>query len=200
MGQGDVWRVVGEWSQEGGEVAQWVWHYVQTSSGGDPDAQDLIDDIVTNLETAWDEIEANVGSGVTFTEAILSQWDSMLNEWNQVATGSSSNLDGSAAGDLLPQFNAALITFRTEVGRLNAKKFLFGLDDALEDEGIWTAAFLTNMSDFAAVFDNDITSGGLTFRPCTFNTTTENVSEFTGTNLTEANVTHQVRRRKGTGV
>lgn len=198
MGIGDIFQLTMEWQQSQSVQSLHVQHYIQTA-GTTFTPQDVVDGLIANWETAWASIDGNIANETVFIEGRLSLWDSMLNEWNEIASGVSGSLNGTSNGPNNLQFASAVISFKTPIGKRTGKKFVFGLTEDTMDDGILDGAVATALGNYgdqlalAVVVDDD------TFEPCTFARTNEVTSIYNGIVLVNLVMSHQTRRRIGVG-
>lgn len=196
----DVFKATATFTMPAGTIAQWVWHYLQTSSG-EATAQAIADSIRSNVGQAMNEIEDHVIDTVIGDSLDLALYDPVLNEFNTVATSDLSGADGANAVDeMLPHQDAGVIKFFTAVGRSIGKKFIFGLVETAQSESTWIGAVVTAMAAFAAIFDAELEISGVDFVPGNFNLPLELFREWTGTVEANAITGSQRRRRPGIGV
>lgn len=201
MAVGDIYRVTAQWTGHGGQdIAQWVWHYRQ-ATGGDIAAATIAAAIVTNFQTAWDNIDGIVSADWTADTLELALWDAVLNQFDTIHTESPlSNLDGTGSGDNLPNQDSLVVKFFTAVGRSIGKKFIFGVLDSLQLDESFLSTAVTPAALFAADFDSAVSASGATFNPGNFNSTTENFTPWSGTVEANVLVGSQDRRRRGIGL
>lgn len=178
MSINDVYRSVATFTGRDAQVLQWVWHYVQTLTGLPSDSL-LNTAIATNLTTAWLTVDQHVDDQVVGNNLELLKWDSVLNQFNGVASNDISALVGTSAVEAMPMNVAPYVTFFTALPRSRGKKFFFGVDEATVANGLLSAAFLTSIALFAAQFDATILEGAITFNPGNFNVPTEVFRQWT---------------------
>lgn len=196
---GDVLKIVIAYNMPEGVIAQLVTNYIMTI--GDPqDEADVLDDIVVNMETAWAHIEDHVVDGVTGDTAKLSVYDTVLDQWNEKASVAVDNMDGLGLGEMLPHACAAVIRFFTGVGRRQGRKFLMGLSEASQEDGVLDVAVLAALTLFAADWDDVVDSGGASFKPCVYNELLEDHEGFLQTFAINTILGYQTRRKAGVGI
>lgn len=200
----DVLRVVAEWDTSSGTISQLVWHYLVTSGNND-DPNDVLDDIITNLETAWANIEDRIGNDYTGADIELLQYDFGNHQWDGVAASPLVNVDGSSVSGHVAHGVAGLCKFWTELNRRQGRKYVAGLTEADLDDGIINGATVTALALFATDLDDVVTAPLTTLTYGTFNLVPtsalyETFSKSTQTSGAEAIAAYQRRRRPGTGI
>lgn len=200
MAEGDIFKATATFVMPESTVAQWVWHYIQTNAG-DEDPQDIADAIRSNVGQAMNEIEDWVIDTVVGDTLVLAVWDTVLKQFDTVASSDLSGADGgNAVDEMLPHMDSGLVKFFTTVGRSIGKKFIFGLVETAQSESIFIGAVVTAFAAFAAFFRLTQTINGTAFAPGNFNLPLELFREWTGTIEANANAAPQIRRRPGIGI
>lgn len=165
----DKIRITASFSGVGGELRQFVWHYIQAVAG-DPGWTDVLSGIVTILASAWAEVAGQVSDQVAGTECALALWDDGLGEWNTVATESIASIVGTSALDAFPGNVACYVTFFTQKARSRGKKFLFDLAENTVDFGLVDTGLIVDLAGFGGVLNNNAVVGGVVYTPGNFNT------------------------------
>lgn len=200
----DVIRIVAEWDMPSGTVAQLVWHYLGSSGGPASDTEVLVA-VEAMLDAAWDHIAARVAQEVTGSTIQLFKWDFTLNRWDGLGEVPLIGADGSSTDHMLPHGDAGLIKIFTLALRRQSRKYIHGLIEGTQENGLIDALILSDLALFAADLDDNVAAGTLTLKYCTFNTDPlsplfETESLANGTVQAEAIVAYQRRRRPGTGI
>lgn len=181
-------------------MAQWVWHYEQQDSG-EVDPQDLADNVRSQVGQAMNEIEDYVIDTVVGDTLQIALWDTVLKQFDTLATSDLSGADGANAVDeMLPHQDAGVAKFFTAVGRSIGKKFIFGLVETAQSESVLIGAVVTAIAAFAAIFIAARSVDAINFFPGNFNITTEVFRVWTGTVEANALGGSQIRRRPGIGI
>lgn len=196
---GDKIRITAQWALAEGGVAQWVWHY-QHTSGADQDNDDVLSSIEAQLRLAWDEIEAIVDNSTLGDTIELALFDAVLGQFDTVAELNMTNEDGTAVGEALPQGVAGIVKFFTAVGRSLGKKFVFGLFEGAQVDGLLTASAIIDLIAFALEFDDDVLSGAANLRPGNFNPVTGLFRAWSKAVGVNDVVGYQRRRKPGVGL
>ena len=171
MALNDVIRITATFLGIASNVRQLVWHYRQTL-GSDPDYDLLVDDIESVFETNWADIEGYVNSAVTGVDLALATYDAVSGAFDTIRTADISDIGGLGNGDTMPGNVTPYVTFPTNVGRSTGKKFLFDVVETHITNSIPSAAFLADMALFAAGYNDSVTDGSTTWRPCNLNAAT----------------------------
>lgn len=202
---GDILRMTMSIDMPAAVVAQLVFHW-KVATGSETDYAAIGLALETRLQTAFDDITANIAAAVTGSEVSLAEWDFVDNEWDGKDTQATTGYTGlEAVTEMLPHGDALLMRFITEELRRQGRKFLPGLTEAGSEAGSWSSGVITNALLAAGTLNNVVTAGGLTADPCTFNDTPlsarfETASLFTPTALVNTFVSYQRRRRPGVGI
>lgn len=200
----DILRVVLQFTMPGSTVSELVWHYLVTAGSGGAD-QDVIDDIVTAADLAFDNIVARMNNGIAGATADLFRWDSGLNRWDGLATGDATVIVATGANDMLPHGVAALVKFFTLVGRRQGRKFIPGFIETSQTGGEIVGAAVTDLVNFALDFHDDVVSAPVTLSPGNFNVDAasplfETFAEWGGTIQIATTMAYQRRRKPGVGI
>lgn len=200
MAQDDIFKATATFTMPGSTVAQWVWHYEQQDSG-EVDPQDLADNVRSQVGQAMNEIEDYVIDTVVGDTLQIALWDTVLKQFDTLATSDLSGADGANAVDeMLPHQDAGVAKFFTAVGRSIGKKFIFGLVETAQSESVLIGAVVTAIAAFAAIFIAARSVDAINFFPGNFNITTEVFRVWTGTVEANALGGSQIRRRPGIGI
>lgn len=200
----DVVRIVGEWDVPESTVAQLVYHYIGVSAGPASDAE-ILAAVETELNLSFAFIAARVSNQVLGSTLSIFKWDFALNRWDGLGQVPLIGADGTSADHMLPHGDAGLVKIFTGALRRQARKYVPGLIEGTQQDGLIAAAVLTDLGLFAADLDDRIQAGALFLDFCTFNTDPlsplfETASIANGTVQAEAIVAYQRRRRPGTGI
>lgn len=196
---GDVIKIVLPFIMPDNVIAQLVMNYIMTI-GTDQDEIDVLDDILTQLLVAWLHIEDHVVDGVAGDVAKLSIYDTVLDQWDEKASQAMTGFDGASVGEMLPHGAAAVIRFFTEVGRRQGRKFIMGLDESSQVDGTLVASAVTDLVFFALDWDDVVTSGDASFKPCTYNELLEDHEGFVQSIAVNTVIGYQRRRKAGVGI
>ena len=180
-----------------------VFHYV-VITGTETDYDTINAAIGTAVSTAMSGLEAQLSTEVQGSVMDLWEYDFSNHEFDGKATGVTTALIGTNGGAAEPNGIALLMRFGTEELRRQARKFIPGITELNVTNDVLQAAVLAPAITSAGLLGDDITAGGCTLRPCTFNATPlspryETLSKFTDTAFVNALVAYQRRRQPGAG-
>lgn len=200
MAQGDIYRVTAQQVTNGNDIFQWVWHYIQTTSGT-VTLSDLATAIVAMLDTAWSNIASNIMNSVSGDSLEIAVYDPVSQEFNTMhqedITGS---LNGTAGTEAMPHQNAAVVKFFTSVAKSIGKKFISGLAIEVVENQDLAAGLITNLAFFGLDFVDTLSAGGASFAPGNFNLGTEEFTEWNPDVEVLSLVRTQDRRIRGVGL
>ena len=200
----DVLRVVAEWDMSTDGIAQLVWHYLVTAGNND-DPDDVLDDIVTNLNTAWANVAGDISNLLEGADIELLQYDFGNHRWDGVSSQPLTAVDGTSGTGFLPHGTAGLCKLWTEANRRQCRKYVPGLTEDEVAAGIIPPATITNLALFATDLDDVISAPLTTLTFGSFNVLPasalyETFSKSIQTAGAEAVPAYQRRRRPGTGI
>lgn len=180
-----------------------VFHYV-CITGTETDYDVIAVNIAADVATAFSGIEAQIVTEISGDTFDLWEYDFGLNEFDGKASGATTALIGSNAQAALPNGISLLMRWGTEELRRQARKFIPGMTELNVTNDALQAAVLTPALATVALLNDDITTGGATVRPCTFNSNPlspryETHSKFTQAAFVNALVAYQRRRQPGSG-
>lgn len=180
-----------------------VFHYI-VITGTETDYDQIGVDIAADLATAFSGMEGQITPEIQGDTINLWEWDPIDKEFDGKASGVTTALIGSGAGAAEPNGIALLMRFGTEELRRQARKFVPGMLELNVTNDALQSLILTPALATVALLNNDITAGGATLRPCTFNSNPlsprfETASKFTQTAFVNALVAYQRRRQPGSG-
>ena len=182
---------------------QLVFHYRGTT-GSETDYDTIAVAVGAALNSAFSGLETFVSNRISMTLLDLFEYDFVGHEFDGKASAVVSSLVGTNGGASDVDGVAMLIRFVTQELRRQARKFIPGLIETNVTGNAVAAPQITAGLASAAILNDDITAGGLTLRPCTFNTAPLSVryetwSDYTQTAYVNALVAYQRRRQPGSG-
>lgn len=200
---GDILRATLKGDIRNADVVNLVFHYIVTA-GTELDYVVIATAIESALRIAFAGMESALSTDFDMDEMDLFEWDFALNEFDGKASVVSTALNGLNAGNMMPSGISVVMRFATEELRRQGRKFIPGLTepDVLQD-GL-QSSILTPSVVTVALLNNDITAGGVTLRPCTWNTKVggprfETASRFIQTSFVNTLVGYQRNRQPGAG-
>lgn len=165
---GAVVQIIQTWDAPVASVAQNVWHLVMASGAG-ADSDDVLAAVLTNQQVAFAEIATGIS---TAFEAVLleaREWDFVNDRFDGIGTLAMTGVVGTSLADYLPHQVAALGRIVTATARRQGRTFIPGVDDTRVAGGLLVSGFETDMADYLAIFDTNISVTGGLFNWCTFN-------------------------------
>lgn len=201
---GDILKVVVELLMPEGVIAQLVQHYRATQgSGGDPDA--VLGGIQSNLSTAWSNIAGRIASGVDAGDMYMYKYNPGANQYDGVAINTNGIGGGTAGGQMLPHQDAVLVSFYGEDQKRTGRKYIPGLEEPGQEDGLLDGTYVVNFVNFALQWDNLVVAGGITVVPGTFNTDEtsplyQSFSDATGTIGVDTVLASMDKRKIGQGI
>lgn len=185
------------------DIYNLVFHYIVTA-GTETNYDTIATAIEAALDVAFTGMEGQISLDVDMSELDLFEYDFVSSEFDGKASVSASALNGASAANMMPSGISVVMRFATEELRRQARKFIAGVTepDVLQDT--LQSLILTPALATAALLNDDIVAGGVTLRPCTFNTDPlspkfETESRFTQTAFVNVLVGYQRNRQPGAG-
>ncbi len=200
----DVLRLVISAAMPDSVVAQLVIHYLATAGSGGDEAT-ILTALAANIEAALTDMQAMISTGVSTTEADLLKYDPVLHQFDGIENEALSGFTGGDVGHMLPHGDALLLKFYTTFPRRQGRKYIYGLGEANQQGGTWSAALLVAAALASADFMDTIVSDGITLVPGTFNVTPasdyyETFEAFVNAGGINSFCDYQRRRRPGVGI
>lgn len=199
LSTGDIIKIVIAFTMPDNVVAQLVTHYI-VKTGSDIAEGDTLDAIDTALATAWANIEDRIVDGVLGDTMKLSVWDAINEQFDEVASKSVTGFDGVSVAEMLPHGVAGVIRFFTAIGRRQGRKFIMGLTEGSQQDGDLEALAITDLSNFALAWDNNVTIDSTQIAMGVFNEVTGSLQQFINTVAVNTVVGYQRRRKAGVGI
>jgi hypothetical protein len=146
---GDILRIVASMLWTDGNVAQNVFNAVVTGAGGPWDDSDIADDAEAWLDNMYANITTACADSIDGNEVIVYKYDAVDDDWDEVASQSWTWNPSNASGEI-PRGAAALIRLWSTDPDVQGKKYIAGTTEGVNDDGLFTGAFLTDLLAFAA--------------------------------------------------
>lgn len=204
IGSGDVLRYALALILNDEVVGNLVFHYLASAgAGGDPETIRV--GLGGNITSALQQLVAEVSSVVDSVSSTLWKWNTSLHRWDGVAAGGETRHGGTAAGEVLPNQNAAQIDFFTAVPRRQGRKYIAGFVEDTQAGGDLTGTAIGHLVACAALLDNQVISSGIDLDPGVYSTEPtspyyETFEVFTGSTSVETYMSTQRRRKPGVGI
>ena len=198
---GDVLRVVATLAWTDGNLAQNVFNAVITGSGGPFDDDDILLDAVAWVNAMYANITGSVSDELDGSQIQVYVYDSVDDDWDEVATGAWIYAGGQTI-EQLPRGVAALINARTTDPDVQGKKYIPGITEGGLTDGLWQAALITQLVNFADDWLTAFvggTSGG-SWTPGVWSPKNTNFFAASGDALIPTIPAYQRRRKRGVGV
>lgn len=198
---GTFLRVVAVMNWLDGEVAQNVFNAVIGGAAGPYDEADIVADALDWVETMYDTITDMLSDNLDGAEIRVYEYDPVDDDFDEV--GSSAWVQNfSSAAENLPRGVAMLINCKTIDPDVNGKKYIPGLTEAASEDGLWTAAFITQLLLFAAEWVGPFTGATSTapWVPGVWSPTRTLGLPMSGTVLAPTIPAYQRRRKEGVGI
>ena len=181
-----------------------VFNY-QVTAGSETNYVTIANAIGTWLDAALTLVLDSIINDYVSTEIELAERDPVLHQWDGKATVSYAGWAGTHAGEALPGGNAVVIRNETLAARRQARKFIPGIPEALCNGDTLNGVLVADMVLLGTDLNDDVTAGGATLRPCTYNDTAvsplfETASQFIQTSLVNTFSGYQRRRQPGAGI
>jgi hypothetical protein len=201
---GDILRATLVMAQLDAQIANLVYTF-RVISGSEADY-----DVIAAAISAWHAV-AETGVMDSFLNDIASiefnvaERNLATNQWDGKATVAHTSYTGTHAGEGIPAGNAVVLRYITQAARRQGRKFLPGIPEALVNGNTLNSVLLADVILFALDTVLDITAGGATLRPCTYNVDPlsalfESASEMTGVTVLNTFSGYQRRRQPGDGI
>ena len=163
---GEILRVVASLLWTDGNVNQNVFNCVVT--GGSPPFtdEDVTDDMEDWLDNMYANLVANMSVNIDGNSVIVYKYDSIDDDWDEVASNTWS-FDPTQNADELPRGVAGLVRLWTSDPDVQGKKYVPALTEAGATDGLWGAGTITNLLAFAADWYTPFVgaTSGATFTP-----------------------------------
>lgn len=161
-----ILRIVASMLWTDGNVNQNVFN-TKISGGGGPYAdQDVVDDAEDWLDNMYLNMTATCSDELDGNEVIVYKWDAIGGDWDEV--GSQSFVwNPSQVADQLPRGVAGLVQLWTVDPDVQGKKYIPGLTDDANEDGLFSAGTLVSLLALAADWYTPFVGGasGATFTP-----------------------------------
>lgn len=198
---GDILRVVAVIQWLDGDIMQNVFNAVIGGAGGPYTDSDIVDDGVAWLDNMYANLTPTWTNEIDGSEVRVYIWDTVDQDWDEVGSGAWTWNPGGA-GDFLPRGVAGLINVKTTDPDVSGKKYLGGLTEAHNTDGLLNATWLAASALFAIDWATDFVGGtsGADWEPGIWSPTESLFFNMSGTVLIPAIPAYQRRRKDGIGI
>lgn len=198
---GTILKVVATKTWTDAEVNQNVFNAVVTGGGSPWDAEDIVDDALDWISGVFDNIETLWNLNLTGSHITVYEYDAIDDDWDEVGVTSWIDIPDSGA-HALPRGVAALINAKTTDPDVSGKKYLGGQTEDQGSGGVWGAATLVDLADFALDWGNPFTGfvSGATWTPGVWSVAHTVFKAMTEQYIIPTIAAYQRRRKQGVGI
>lgn len=182
-------------------IAQNVFYAVFADTGGSNDDLDVLSDLGDYIGDVWDKIKGSISVDVTMTGIKVYIYDPLDPDWDEVGD-ELIGIAGVSGTDMLTHGVAALIHAKTTDPDVQAAKFIPGMGEANTVDGLFIAAALTAMTNYADEWTTPFVGAatGGDFAPGVWSVANTLFYMFNGTEVVNAIPGYQRRRKPGVGI
>ena len=201
ISSGTILKVVASLLMPDSVIAQNVFYSVVADLVTSDDEADVVDDIITWVEAMYDNIKANIVSGVTTSDVKVYEYDSIDDDWDEVGSDTWS-ITMSNGNDMLPHGVAIVCHAKSLDPDVQATKYIPGFADSLITESDVQGGAVTTTAlfcaDWVTAFTGAATGGD--FGPGVWSTVGTVFKLFNGDYSVNGQVGYQRRRKPGVGI
>lgn len=161
-----VLRVVASMLWTDGNVNQNVFNCLITGGAGPYDDQDVTDDMEDWLDNMYLNLTTSISDELDGNEVLVYKWDTVGLDWDEVAS-QAWTWNPSQALEQLPRGVAGLVRLWTEDPDVQGKKYIPGICEGDNEDGLLGGALLIALLAFAADWYTPFVgaASGATFTP-----------------------------------
>ena len=198
---GTILRVVATMLWTDGDLAQNVFNAVVTGGGSPWDDADIVDDAVAWVAAMYAIIVAVQSDEMDGSQVQVYEYDSVDADWDEVGSDAWA-YNPTGTGDQMPRGVAGLINAKSVDPDVSGKKYVPGLMETNADDGLWSAALITILANFADDWVTGFVGGtsGADWAPGIWSPTQVNFRLMTGDVIIPTIPAYQRRRKQGVGV
>lgn len=173
--------------------------YFESAFQADQDDDDVVAAVETWVEALYTTIDDLLSDELTMGDVEVYKYDSGQTRWDLIGTADPS-VTFAATSEMLPHGVSALVRAYTTNPRVISRKYIGGLTEGAQEDGVWNAAALSALADFGNAWDNtsQVTVNNL-LAPACWSTKVNDVYGLNDTEIALANPAYQRRRRPGVG-
>lgn len=145
----DVLRVVASFLWIDGDINQNVFNIRAPAAGGPWDDTDVVDDMEDWLDNMYANFVNIITEDVAGNEVIVYKWDAVGGDWDEVGS-QSWGFTPTYTASYLPKAVAALVRLWTTDPDVQGKKYIPGLTQGHNTDGLWLGSMLTALLAFGA--------------------------------------------------
>lgn len=198
---GDVLRVVATLVWLDGDLAQNVFNAVIGGAGGPFTDGDITADALAWVAAMYANLSAAQTDEIDGSQIQVYVYDSIDQDWDEVGS-SAWTYDPTGAADQMPRGVAGLINAKTLDPDVSGKKYIPGLMENNADQGLWSAALVAILANFADDWLTLFVGGtsGATWVPSVWSPTRSTPYAAAGDYIIPTIPAYQRRRKQGVGV
>jgi hypothetical protein len=199
--EGTVLKVVAVAAWTDGNLNMNVFNAVIT--GGTPpyDAADVVADALEWVDEMFANLVSVVSVDLDGSQVQVYEYDSTDDDWDEVGA-TQWTWAPTADDDQLPRGVAALINAKSINPDASGRKYIGGLGETNNEDGLWSAALITILEAFATDWITSFVGGssGASWAPVIWSVVQKTPWLMAGTALLGTVPSYQRRRKRGVGV
>ncbi len=201
VADGAILRIVASLLMPENVIAQNVFYAVFTDNGTSDDEDDVVDDLATWIEDMYTTLAGQVADEVSVTGIKVYNYDVIDDDWDEVGDAVIT-FTFTSGSDMLVHGVALVVHAKTTDPDVQAAKFIAGLSEPTTVDGLFTAAVLADVVDFAVDWTTPFVGAitGALFGPGVWSVANQNFFLFSGTEVINAIPGYQRRRKPGVGI
>ncbi|GAH44247.1 unnamed protein product, partial [marine sediment metagenome] len=198
---GEILQIVAVLQWLDGDIFQNVFNAVISGSGGPYDEADVVDDMEEWLDDMFANMVARTSDECDGSECRVYVYDPIDDDWDEVGTNAWV-FNPTGSGDQLPRGVAGLINCKTTDPDVNGKKYMGGGGESATIDGVFQAAYLTDMALMAVDWLTPFvgSTSGADFTPGVWSPTRSNFYPMSGQSVIPSIPAYQRRRKQGVGI
>ena len=158
---------------------------------------DVLDAVEVWIEQLYGYIDDLLSDELTMGELEVYERDTVLGRWDLLGT-EAPTVTFVATSEMLPHGVAALVRAYTVNPRVISRKYIGGLTEGAQEDGVWNSTCITALTAFGNAWDNTReVSTNNTLVPAVWSTVTLGALDLNGTEVVPTAPAYQRRRRPG---
>lgn len=145
---GTVLKVVVTLLWTDGNIMQNIFNAVVTGGGSPWDSADIVEDAISWAEDLYFNLTGGISDEVDGSQVQVYEYDSVDDDWDEVGSGPFT-WNPTSGSDQLPRGVAALINLKTTDPDVSGKKYIGGITDGGQTDGLWNAGLLALLASYA---------------------------------------------------
>lgn len=131
-----------------GNIIQNVFNAVVTGGGSPWDNADIVLDAISWAEDLYFNLTGGTSDELDGSQVQVYEYDSVDDDWDEVGSGAFV-WDPAGTAEQLPRGVAGLINLKTTDPDVSGKKYIGGMLESNNVDGLWSAAILADFLSFA---------------------------------------------------